>query len=200
MSRKKGNKKELVITAARKSFERYGYKRTVIDDVVREAGIAKGTFYLYFKSKEDLFLEVLQAIRQKIMEEYWEAISHKNTAAEKIAETLRFSLVALKKHPLFAKITNRDEEFRIALSVIDDPEQADETEQTLKLFRALFEAGIAEGTLRPDLDLDLVPVVFGMFKLMHFFEDVAESVGITHEKYIEAIVDIAVNGILKPSK
>lgn len=197
MPRKKGNKKELVITAAQKSFERYGYKRTVIDDVVREAGIAKGTFYLYFKSKEDLFLEVVMAIRQEIMEEYWEAISNKQTAAEKIAETLRFSLVALKKHPLFAKVTSRDEEFRIALSAIDDPELADETEKALKLFRVLFEAGIAEGSLRSDLNLDLIPAVFGMLKLMHFFEDIAESVNITHEKYIEAIVDIAMNGILK---
>ncbi len=34
----------------------YGIKKTTVDDIVNEANIAKGTFYLYFKSKEDFFI------------------------------------------------------------------------------------------------------------------------------------------------
>lgn len=46
----------LKVSASR--FARQGYHRTSVSDIIRDAGIARGTFYLYFKSKHDVF-EVL---------------------------------------------------------------------------------------------------------------------------------------------
>lgn len=42
------------------------HKKTAVDDIVAEAKIAKGTFYLYFKSKEDFFYQLLVAINQNL--------------------------------------------------------------------------------------------------------------------------------------
>jgi AcrR family transcriptional regulator len=44
-----------ILDAAQSLFLRYGVKRTSVDDVAREAGIAKGTVYLYFETKTALF-------------------------------------------------------------------------------------------------------------------------------------------------
>jgi AcrR family transcriptional regulator len=49
------DKRNRILDAAQSLFVRYGVKRTSIDDVAREAGIAKGTVYLSFKSKAELF-------------------------------------------------------------------------------------------------------------------------------------------------
>lgn len=49
-----------LILAAESVLRARGYRSTTVDEVVREAGVAKGTFYLYFESKEQLFLEVLE--------------------------------------------------------------------------------------------------------------------------------------------
>ncbi len=49
-------KQDSILDAARTVFSRDGYTDTSVDDVAAEAGIAKGTVYLYFKSKEDLYL------------------------------------------------------------------------------------------------------------------------------------------------
>ena len=38
-------------------FERLGYRRTSVDEVARQAGVAKGTVYLYFKTKADLLVD-----------------------------------------------------------------------------------------------------------------------------------------------
>ncbi|MFB3764981.1 MAG: TetR/AcrR family transcriptional regulator [Methanotrichaceae archaeon] len=43
-------------------FSRYGIKKTTIDDIVRAAGIGKGTFYLFYPSKEDLIFELIQTV------------------------------------------------------------------------------------------------------------------------------------------
>jgi AcrR family transcriptional regulator len=52
------DKRDRILDAAQSLFVRYGVKRTSIDDVAREAGIAKGTVYLSFGSKAELFAAI----------------------------------------------------------------------------------------------------------------------------------------------
>jgi AcrR family transcriptional regulator len=52
------DKRDRILDAAQHLFVRYGVKRTSIDEVAREAGIAKGTVYLSFKSKAELFAAI----------------------------------------------------------------------------------------------------------------------------------------------
>jgi len=57
-------------------FSRYGLRKTGIEDITKLAGIGKGTFYNFFNSKEDLFVEVLKNevnIRRKFMDELLES-------------------------------------------------------------------------------------------------------------------------------
>lgn len=51
-------KREAIVAAAAEVFARQGYRAATMDRISREAGIAKGTTYLYFKSKSELFLAV----------------------------------------------------------------------------------------------------------------------------------------------
>ena len=46
---------EAILDPAEQLFIQFGYRRTTMDDVARRAGVAKGTLYLYFESKADLF-------------------------------------------------------------------------------------------------------------------------------------------------
>ena len=48
-----------ILEAARHIFARLGYAATNVEDIAKEAGMAKGTVYLYFKSKEEVFGAVL---------------------------------------------------------------------------------------------------------------------------------------------
>lgn len=57
---KKGEKRKLeLLQIAYKMFLTRGYENTSVDEIIEEAGIAKGTFYYYFKSKEQLLEEVI---------------------------------------------------------------------------------------------------------------------------------------------
>lgn len=51
--------RERIILAARRLFSEKGIYRTTLGDIAREAGIAKGTLYYYYQSKESLVFEVL---------------------------------------------------------------------------------------------------------------------------------------------
>lgn len=56
--RKKEHRRQTLIDAATLLFTKHGYSGTTIDDIVVEADVAKVTFYSYFKSKEEIALEI----------------------------------------------------------------------------------------------------------------------------------------------
>jgi AcrR family transcriptional regulator len=61
------DKHAAILTAAFSLFGHYGYRRTSIDDIAQEAGIAKGTVYLYFKSKEEIFRALSQQLIDQML-------------------------------------------------------------------------------------------------------------------------------------
>jgi len=60
-------KREAILAAALELFGRYGYRRTSIDDIARQAGIAKGTVYLYVENKEALFRTLSQSLLDGVL-------------------------------------------------------------------------------------------------------------------------------------
>lgn len=57
---------EQVVAATRTLFLRYGYRRTSVDDIAREAGMAKATLYLHFAGKEDMFGTMIRHFRAEM--------------------------------------------------------------------------------------------------------------------------------------
>ena len=53
-------RKNQILDGAKKLIARNGYYETHVEDILREVKIGKGTFYLYFKNKEDLFISILE--------------------------------------------------------------------------------------------------------------------------------------------
>jgi len=60
--------KHLIFGAALKNFSKFGYYQTKMDDIAKSANVSKGTLYLYFRSKEDLFYYMCKQSRQNLIE------------------------------------------------------------------------------------------------------------------------------------
>lgn len=60
---------------AAKCLTKYGVRRTTVDEIVRRVNIPKGTFYLFYKSKELLLFEVIQEQQENINQELYQAVS-----------------------------------------------------------------------------------------------------------------------------
>lgn len=69
VKQKKEQKKQRLLDAAFNCFSNIGYNQTSIDNIVTEANVAKGTFYLYFKDKEDILNSVVEKQCIHILEE-----------------------------------------------------------------------------------------------------------------------------------
>jgi AcrR family transcriptional regulator len=62
---RKALRNEQILAAAFDVFAAHGYAETRLDEVAKRAGVAKGTIYLYFKNKEQLFRAVARSLIQK---------------------------------------------------------------------------------------------------------------------------------------
>lgn len=82
------DKRERIIDAAIKLFTRLGYHETKLDEVARQAEIAKGTLYLYFKSKEDLFVQCLFDGHDRANQRAAEIIAAKKDTKDRLLELL----------------------------------------------------------------------------------------------------------------
>lgn len=73
-----------ILDAARKVFARKGFNNATVDEIAEAAGLAKGTVYLYFGSKRDIYLEALRRGLAGLVEETGRNMDAAPTAAEKI--------------------------------------------------------------------------------------------------------------------
>ncbi len=103
-------KKRLKEEAAR-CLAIYGVRRTTVDEIVKRVNIPKGTFYLFYKSKELLLFEVIQEQQENVNRELFEtisSISEKELSAEKLTEMV-FQFFKKTEEMLFLKLSDVDE-------------------------------------------------------------------------------------------
>jgi AcrR family transcriptional regulator len=88
----KAELKEKIIQAAIESFSQSGYDRTKMEDIAKRLGLSKGTIYLYFRSKEDLFIAICERnIQKSDKEDAGFFVNKENVAsdAEQIYDNIR---------------------------------------------------------------------------------------------------------------
>ncbi len=61
------NTKERLLLSAKEVFSEKGFHKTKVSDIVKKAGVSQGTFYIYFKSKEEIFKELILQLKEKIL-------------------------------------------------------------------------------------------------------------------------------------
>jgi TetR/AcrR family fatty acid metabolism transcriptional regulator len=101
---RESDKPQQIIDAAIRVFARNGYYNSRVSDVAREAGIASGTIYLYFKTKDDILVTLF---RQKMAE--WVAMVRKEIAGEqdpiaKIRKIVRLHFHVIEANPELAEV------------------------------------------------------------------------------------------------
>jgi AcrR family transcriptional regulator len=96
-----------ILDAATELILRWGYKKTTIDDIAKQAGVAKGTIYLHWKTREDLFIALLMREDLKFAEDLKQRI-----ASDPEGSTLRgfvkHSMLALMSFPLMKALFMND--------------------------------------------------------------------------------------------
>ncbi|MBC7169573.1 TetR/AcrR family transcriptional regulator [Candidatus Bipolaricaulota bacterium] len=84
-----------LVEAGRELFARYGLRKTTVEELARAAGIAKGTFYLFFASKEDLYVELLLQELPRLVQRLLERSFHSTADVNEALVLFQRELVTL---------------------------------------------------------------------------------------------------------
>jgi AcrR family transcriptional regulator len=100
--RKRRERREKVLLAATKVFSDKGYHASSIADILEAAGIARGTFYLYFESKRAIFDELLDSLLAHLTEKVRKVDVTPGALAP------RAQLAAIVRHVMATLVDNRE--------------------------------------------------------------------------------------------
>jgi TetR/AcrR family fatty acid metabolism transcriptional regulator len=186
------DKREAILRAATKVFARNGYFNSKVADIAQEAGVADGTVYLYFKSKD----EILHSIFDRGMEE---AISEGQRQLAEIGDP-REKLRRVAHLHLERMGADRD------LAVVFQVELRGSTKfmeefsggrfaEYLGMIRAIFEEGQNSGVFRKDLNTKILAKVF-----FGALDEMATNWILSRKRYklaplADQVLDILLNGV-----
>ncbi len=100
MKEKLIKKREAIITASRDLFAINGYENTKVEDITRSINISKGSFYTYFKTKEDVLFEVIE----KLYSEYEKVLENINKSQDQKSILKEFFKIRLLIHMKYGNI------------------------------------------------------------------------------------------------
>jgi len=95
----KNEKKRAIALAAIPLLAEFGLAKTSVEAIAKEANIAKGTVYLYFKTKEEIVLEIWQYVNELLNKSRTESFKNSFTCSGKISQYFNFSILE-KEHSM----------------------------------------------------------------------------------------------------
>jgi TetR/AcrR family fatty acid metabolism transcriptional regulator len=190
-----GDKRDLILKAATKVFAQHGYFNSQVADVARVAGVAAGTVYLYFKSKDDLLVSIFEQSMQRALAEVRAAIDGVDAPAERLQTIARLHLERL----------GRDKDLAVVFQVelrqsVKFMERLSESflQDYFTLIRQAIADGQQAGAFRKDISATTATKIF-----FGALDEMATNWVLSRRKHdlraeADAVADLFINGVKRP--
>jgi TetR/AcrR family transcriptional regulator, fatty acid metabolism regulator protein len=158
------DKPQQIIEAAIRVFARNGYYNSRVSDIAREAGIASGTIYLYFRTKEEILVTLFREKMAAFVAHLRREIAGERDAEVKIRRLVALHFTVLEQSPALAEVVQVElrqghKFFRGA--------SAHEVSAYFELIGSVLEEGVAAGRFRADVPVKVATkVLFGAMDQM----------------------------------
>jgi AcrR family transcriptional regulator len=194
--RKLEDAKAELLRCARQLFSAHGFKDTSVSDITELAGVAVGTFYNYFPSKESIFLHIFMQENEELKKSILSTVDVDGEPAVVIRELMLRNLQGMQSNPILKEWYNRDVFSKIE-RVYREENGSTGLEFLFGTFSDLIKQWQAQGKLRQDLDADMIMAFFvalinidmhkeeiGVEYFPHIMDHLAEFIlaGISKEK------------------
>jgi TetR/AcrR family transcriptional regulator, fatty acid metabolism regulator protein len=187
-----GDKREAILRAAITVFAHNGYFNSKVADIAREAGVADGTVYLYFKSKEEILHSIFDRSVDEALAEARKQIEFITDPRDKLRRIALLHLERLGADRDLAVVFQV--ELRGSTKFMEEFSAAGFAEY-LSLIRTTFEEGQQAGVFRSDLNSNVVAkIVFGAL------DEMATNWILSKRRYklapmADQVLDIVLNGV-----
>jgi TetR/AcrR family fatty acid metabolism transcriptional regulator len=149
----KNHKYHQILEAAVKVFARQGFHQSTVAQIAKEAGVADGTIYLYFKNKDDILVQFFSFRTKQVFESFREEVDRAETSFDKLRNLVRRHLAEFQRDRDGAVVyqVETHQNSRLAEAQIKEM-----SKMYRDLISEIIEQGQQEGTIRKDLYVGLV--------------------------------------------
>ena len=189
-------RREQILKAAKKLFSQNGYYQTQIADIHREAGVARGTIYQYFKNKDDIF----ETLLEKLYSDWEKLLLTGDINSNDYMEFFRF-----KVKQSFEFFFQDPEYCRLLLRVSLGSGQTFDrivdrfNEKLVILIRGNLREAVKVGAVRKDVNLDLATNLLGgaLTRMLYYYTVIKRNVGynVVLDELVDGYIDIVGYGI-----
>ena len=186
------DKHEAILRAATRVFARNGYFNSKVADIAREAGVADGTVYLYFKSKEEILHSIFDRTMEEVIREGREQLESIEDPREKLRRIAHLHLERMGADCDLAVVFQV--ELRGSTKFMEEFSAAGFAEY-LEMIRAAFEEGQRQGLFRRELNAKVVAKIF-----FGALDEMATNWILSKRRYklspmADRVLDIFLNGV-----
>ncbi len=149
----KNHKYHQILEAAVKVFARQGFHQSTVAQIAKEAGVADGTIYLYFKNKDDILVQFFSFRAKQVFESFREEVDRAQNSLDKLRNLIHRHLAEFQRDRDGAVVyqVETHQNSRLAEAQIKEMSQ-----MYRDIISEIVEQGQQEGTIRKDLYVGLV--------------------------------------------
>lgn len=153
------DKKSLIYNCAKELFSKNGFRNTSVSDITKKAGIAVGTFYIYYPSKEKLFMDIFMDENIKLKRKCMESVDLTKSPLEIVRQMLSMNAEGMRSNPILNEWNNR-----AVFSKIEQLYMEENGSQVADFifdnFHGLIKKWQDEGKIRRDIDSRIIMMIF----------------------------------------
>jgi TetR/AcrR family fatty acid metabolism transcriptional regulator len=188
----RSDKRDALLRAAIDTFAARGFFNAQVADVARAAGVAAGTVYLYFRSKDDLLISIFERTMKEAIAEGRESVARIDDPVDRLRQIARLHLGRLGRDRALAIV------FQVELrqsTKFMERFSATQLREYLGIIRDIIAEGQRREAFRGDINPTLAAkLLFGML------DEMATNWILSRRKYslvgeVDAIVDLFVGGL-----
>lgn len=153
------DKKEELLRCAKELFIEQGFKNTNVAEITKLAGMATGTFYNYYPSKDQLFMEIYNEENVKLKKSLVESLDMQRSPQEIITEFMARNLEGMSANPILREWYNKEVFNKIEKS-FRDANGLEHVDFLYSGFIPVVEQWQRGGKMRSDISAEMIMAIF----------------------------------------
>ncbi len=191
------DKKADIIECGIKLFSSKGFKDTNVAEITKMAGIATGTFYNYYSSKDALFMDIYIEENVKLKKNIMEALDLESDPINVMKEMMYLNFKGMSSNPILKEWYNRDIFSKIEQSYREQ-KGLDHVDFLYDSFIEIVKKWQSEGKIRTDINAEMIMVIFGALINVDTHK---EEIGIKYfPQVLEYLAEFTMRGLMDCSE
>jgi TetR/AcrR family fatty acid metabolism transcriptional regulator len=149
----KNHKYHQILEAAIKVFARLGFHQSTVAQIAKEAGVADGTIYLYFKNKDDILVQFFNYKTKQVFDSFRTEVARAKSSLDKLRYLIRRHLEEFQQNREMAVVYQVETHQNSRLA---EPQIREMSKMYRDIISEIVEQGQQEGSIRKDLYVGLV--------------------------------------------